>query len=97
MRIWDTVFSTLTDEVEYAVKRAIAPLPQYLKKISFGIVFIVLAGVAAYVALLALAAGLFLTFADLPFVAAAFWVSLCFLGSALLLALFGLFALRPPR
>lgn len=87
----------VAQQVERAVKEALAPLPYYLRKLGAGLVLLVIGAVTASLALCSLALALFLALAPLPYMSAALWVALVFgLLSGLFLAL-GASALRPPR
>lgn len=98
MGIFSLLGNIVETEAEYALKRAISPLPAYLRKVAFGVTVAIIGGLGFAVAVLLLLIAFFLTLADYDTLAtAALWTSLLSAGVGIFVGVLGLALLKKPR
>ncbi len=98
MSLFSLLGSFVEAEAEHALKRAISPLPAYLRKVAFGVTIAIIGGLGIAVAILFLLVAFFLSLSNYDTLAtAALWTSLLSAGVGILIAGVGFSLLRKPR
>lgn len=96
---WFSFFADeLARELEGALKTAFRPIGPYLRRLATGVVLMLMAGFGYGFALIFWITGIYLSFVDQSvYAVAAGWTGLIGLIVGLILTMFGVTLLRPPR
>ncbi len=97
MALFDSLFSQIPDLIESSLRRAFAPVAPYLRRLLTGVGAAVVAAFCMLWVLAGLSLALFFELAGLPYVAAALWVTLAWVGICLLFVGVARVCIRPPR
>lgn len=91
--------SLLEEQIEYSVKRAISPLAPYLKRLTSGVVLILIAGGISLFGFLFILVSLFFSLTDTlaAYAVPALWTSASCFGLTVLLAVISSSLLKRPR
>ncbi len=95
--MFESLRRRLVSEVEDAIKQAVSPLAAYAKRLSGGVVLMLLSVWTLSLMLFFLACSLFCEIANLPYVAASLWTAGAAFILSLLLVLIGVSMMKKPR